>query len=61
MPQKKIPSDQIDTGTGPGSVVQLDGAGLLPAVDGSQLTNLPGGGDPHFVGEGTPTANPVAL
>jgi hypothetical protein len=25
-------------------VVQLDGSARLPAVDGSQLTNLPGGG-----------------
>jgi hypothetical protein len=27
-----------------GGLVQLDGSGRLPAVDGSQLTNLPGGG-----------------
>lgn len=33
-----------DVGTSAGSVVQLDGSGRLPAVDGSQLTNLPGGG-----------------
>lgn len=32
-----------DTGTGAGNVVVLDGAAKLPAVDGSQLTNLPGG------------------
>ncbi len=30
-----------DVGTGAGNVVQLDGSGKLPAVDGSQLTNLP--------------------
>ncbi len=30
-----------DVGTGAGNVVQLDGSGRLPAVDGSQLTNLP--------------------
>jgi hypothetical protein len=30
-----------DVGTGAGNVVQLDGTGKLPAVDGSQLTNLP--------------------
>jgi len=32
-----------DVGTGAGNVVQLDGSARLPAVDGSQLTNLPGG------------------
>ena len=30
-----------ETGTGPGNVVELDGSSRLPAVDGSQLTNLP--------------------
>ncbi len=30
-----------DIGTGAGNVIQLDGSGRLPAVDGSQLTNLP--------------------
>lgn len=30
-----------DVGTDPGDVVQLDGSARLPAVDGSQLTNLP--------------------
>jgi hypothetical protein len=30
-----------DVGTGAGNVVQLDNAAKLPAVDGSQLTNLP--------------------
>ena len=34
-----------DVGTGPGNVVQLDGSSRLPAVDGSQLTGIPGGGD----------------
>lgn len=33
-----------DTGTGANNVVQLDGSSRLPAVDGSLLTNLPGGG-----------------
>jgi hypothetical protein len=33
-----------DTGTGAGDVVALDGSARLPAVDGSQLTNLPSGG-----------------
>lgn len=31
----------LDTGTTANKVVQLDGAAKLPAVDGSQLTNLP--------------------
>ena len=30
----------VDVGTTAGKIVQLDGAGKLPAVDGSQLTNL---------------------
>jgi hypothetical protein len=33
-----------DVGTGANNVVQLDGSSRLPAVDGSQLTNLPSGG-----------------
>jgi hypothetical protein len=32
----------LNVGTGANNIVQLDGSGLLPAVDGSQLTNLPG-------------------
>ena len=34
-----------DTGTSAGNVVVLDGSARLPAVDGSQLSNLPAGGD----------------
>jgi hypothetical protein len=34
----------LDVGTSANNVVQLDGSARLPAVDGSQLTNLPGGG-----------------
>ena len=34
-----------DTGTSASNVVQLDGSARLPAVDGSQLTNLPAAGD----------------
>lgn len=34
----------LNAGTAAGNVVQLDGSGRLPAVDGSQLTNLPSGG-----------------
>ena len=30
-----------NVGTSAGNVVQLDGSAKLPAVDGSQLTNLP--------------------
>lgn len=33
-----------NVGTGAGNIVRLDGSAKLPAVDGSQLTNLPGGG-----------------
>ncbi len=32
------------TGTSAGNIVQLDGSARLPAVDGSQLTNLPNSG-----------------
>ena len=35
----------VNTGTGANQLVQLDGSGRLPAVDGSLLTGLPGGGD----------------
>ena len=35
----------LDFGTGANQVVQLTAASKLPAVDGSLLTNLPGGGD----------------
>ena len=31
----------VDAGTGANQIVQLDGTAKLPAVDGSQLTNLP--------------------
>jgi hypothetical protein len=34
----------LNHGTAAGNAVRLDGSGRLPAVDGSQLTNLPGGG-----------------
>lgn len=34
----------VDVGTTANKIVQLDGTAKLPAVDGSQLTNLPGGG-----------------
>ncbi len=38
----------LDVGTNANNVVQLDGTGKLPAVDGSQLTNLPPGGGTSF-------------
>jgi hypothetical protein len=50
----------LDVGTGANQVVQLDGTAKLPAVDGSQLTNLPvpmGVGD--VVGPASATANAV--
>lgn len=38
----------LTAGTAAGNLVPLDGAAKLPAIDGSQLTNLPAGGvDPH--------------
>jgi hypothetical protein len=42
----------VNAGTGPNQLVQLDGTGRLPAVDGSQLTGLPLGGD--ITGVNTP-------
>ena len=33
----------LNSGTGANQIVKLDGSGKLPALDGSQLTNLPGG------------------
>lgn len=49
-----IPSARLDTGTTANKIVQLDGSGRLPALDGSQLTNLPSGGAPIAVqNEGT--------
>ena len=40
----------VNVGTGANQIVQLDGSSRLPAVDGSQLTNLPSGGSTTFVG-----------
>lgn len=34
----------LTVGTAANNLIQLDGSAKLPAVDGSQLTNLPGGG-----------------
>jgi hypothetical protein len=38
-----LASARLDTGTTANKIVQLDGSARLPAVDASQLTNLPGG------------------
>jgi hypothetical protein len=40
----KLLKGGLTVGTGANNLVQLDGDSKLPAVDGSQLTNLPGGG-----------------
>lgn len=37
------PDPTVVTGTGNNNIVRLDGSAKLPAVDGSQLTNLPSG------------------
>ena len=42
----------LDVGTGASQVVQLDGSARLPAVDGSQLTNLPSAGGMVYPGAG---------
>jgi len=34
----------LDVGTGANNIIQLDGSGNLPAVDGSNLTGVSGGG-----------------
>lgn len=36
----KIPTSYLDAGTNANQVVQLDSSAKLPAVDGSQVTNL---------------------
>ena len=38
-------SATLDVGTSANNIVQLDGSARLPAVNGSQLTNLPASGD----------------
>ena len=38
-----VATARIDVGTNANQIVQLDGSGKLPAVDGSALTNLPSG------------------
>ncbi len=41
-----LPTSRLDVGSGPNQIVQLNGTGRLPAVDGSQLLNLPAETDP---------------
>lgn len=51
----------LEVGTGPDQLVQIDVNGRLPAIDGSQLLNLPssggggGGGSGNVNASGTPT------
>lgn len=47
----------LNVGTGANNIPQLDGSSRLPAVDGSQLTNVVGSGDPA----GTAVAMAIAL
>ena len=42
----------VDVGTSANKIVQLDGSAKLPAVDGSQLTNLPATGGTNYFGSG---------
>lgn len=52
----------LNVGTSANNVVQLDGSAKLPAVDGSNLTNLPGGGGYKtiFIGGGAMTPSQTA-
>lgn len=58
-------SATVDTGTSANQIVKLDGSAKLPAVDGSQLTNLPsgggGGGANDYVSKPSYTNNQVRL
>ena len=47
----------VDVGTSANKIVQLDGSAKLPAVDGSNLTNLPSGGASVFTGLSDTPAN----
>ena len=50
-------------GTAANNAVQLDGSSRLPAVDGSQLTNLPSSTDTldDVVGRGATTSTPITV
>lgn len=54
-----VPAARLDTGTSANQLVQLDGSARLPAVDGSQLTNLPSSGGGNAWGGGNPDATTV--
>ena len=47
-------SATVDTGTSANQIVKLDGSAKIPAVDGSQLTNLP---SPVLSGSSNPTVS----
>ena len=51
----------VDTGTSASNVVVLDGSARLPAVDGSQLTNLASGGISQAAADAGATALAIAL
>lgn len=51
----------VDTGTSASNVVVLDGSARLPAVDGSQLTNLPSSGITQADADAGATALAIAL
>jgi len=53
-------SATLNVGTGANDVVQLDGSSRLPAVDGSQLTNLPSGGGGFTYTAITSASSPVS-
>ena len=53
--------DNLPTGTTAGSLVQLDSQARLPAVDGSQLTNLPSTGGGFALHNVTTNAAKLAL
>ena len=50
----------VDVGTTANKIVQLDGTAKLPAVDGSQLTNLPSSGGGWTYAAITSASSPVA-
>jgi len=53
----KLRGEQLDSGTGPGNVVVLDGSSRLPAVDGSQLTGVAAStNDRHITADATAAA-----
>lgn len=51
----------LTAGTAANNAVQLDGSARLPAVDASQLTNLPGGGVVKQIKRNTPLTSTVSV